>query len=789
MNSDLLQGFYLKDLLVEPVKGQVIGRDGAEHLHSKAMEVLLVLASNPGTLVTRDAIIEEVWGADYGSQEALNHAVGEIRHALHDHADHPEFIQTLPKRGYRLIIETRPTASHTASVVIGAKSGLGVTDSGLLENLNQRGVLETALAYLLLGWLLIQIADVVFDQLMLPAWTGTFVTVLVISGFPIAILLSWYLEFRDGRAMLQEQLRKDDVRKRFSRTYISVIGAFAIAAVFVFIYDRNIGLPEATTIEIEKKSVYLPPVLENSIAVLPFLNLDGSEDTQIFSNGFADDLITRLSHVPGLLVSSRGDAFTLAPNSASQKVRERLRVALYLEGSVQIAGDKLRIIVQMIDSATGFHVMSRRFDRPREDFFEIRNKITELTVANVRVSLPPDTQATYQPPTDDPSLDVYVLYRRGVDAWHAPTSVESINSALAWFDAALEIDPEFAAAHAGKCQVFVGAYPATDDSTYIDKARVACASALNLNPMLDVVHTALGKLYHAVGRYADAEFAYLDALRINPKSVAALTGIGTNYTLQKNPEQAETYFRQAIGLHPGDWFAFNSLGGFLYHNGRYAEAAEEYEKVVALDSTNIIGYANLGTAYLFAGEFEVAASVLERAIEIEAEAETYNSLGLMHYYLGNQDKAVEFLYKSVELAPRDALNWSNLGDALWVAGRTEEAIQAFETAEKLAASAVAVNPNSPNDLMDLAWISAMLDAPTEALSLINRARLLSPDDPFAHYIYGLIMLRRGDSDSAITALRLALEKGYSVKVMAAEPHLASLHGHRSFDAIVGSGGR
>ncbi len=786
MNSDLLQGFYLRDLLVEPVKGQVIGRGGAEHLHPKAMEVLLVLASNPGTLVTRDAIIGEVWGTHHGSQEALSHAVGQIRHALHDHADDPDFIQTLPKRGYRLIIETRPIASHTDSVVIGETNGLGVTESGLLENLHQRGVLETALAYLLLGWLLIQVADIVFSQLMLPAWTATFVTVLVIAGFPIAILLSWYLEFRDGRAVLQEQPRKDEVRKRFSRTYISVIGAFAIAAVFVFIYDRNIGLPEATTIEIEK-SVYLPPVLENSFAVLPFLNIDGSEDTQIFSNGLADDLITRLSRVPGLLVSSRGDSFTLAPNTASQKVRERLRVAHYLEGSVQISGNKLRIIVQMIDSETGFHVMSRRFDRPRGDFFEIRNKITELTVANVRVSLPPDTQATYQPATSDPSLDAYVLYRRGIDAWHEPTSIDSINTALAWFDDALVIDPEYAAAHAGKCQVFVGAYPETDDSTYIDKARVACGSALSLNPNLDVVHTALGDLYHATGRYAYAEIAYLDALRINPKSVAALTGIGTNFGLQKNPEQAETYFRQAIGLHPGDWFAFKSLGNFLYYNGRYAEAAEEYEKVIALDSTNIIGYANLGTAYLFAGEFEVAASVLERAIEIEAESDTYNSLGLMHYYLGNHDKAVESLNKSVELEPHDALNWLNLGDALWFAGKKEEAIQAFETAESLAASAVDVNPNNPNDLMDLAWISAMLDMPKESLLFIDRARLLAPDDPFAHYIYGLIMLRQGDSVAALEALNLAVDKGYSVKLMAAEPHLASLHGHPEFDEIVGPG--
>ena len=787
MNSDLLQGFYLRDLLVEPVTGQVIGRDGAEHLHSKAMEVLLVLASNPGTLVTRDAIIEEVWGAGQGSQEALSHAIGEIRHALHDHADHPEFIQTLPKRGYRLIIETRTTASYTDSMVIGAKSGLGVTDSGLLENLNQRGVLETGLAYLLLGWLIIQIADIVFSQLMLPAWTGTFVTVLVIAGFPIAILLSWYLEFRDGRAVLEGQPRRDEARKRFSRTYISVIGALAIAAVFVFIYDRNIGLPEAPTIEIEK-SVYLPPVLDNSIAVLPFLNLDGSEDTQIFSNGLTDDLITRLSRVPGLLVSSRGDAFTLAPNSASQKVRERLRVALYLEGSVQIAGDKLRIIVQMIDSATGFHVMSRRFDRPREDFFEIRNEITELTVANVRVSLPPDTQTTYQSTTDEPSLDVYVLYRRGVEQSHRPKVVSSIEATLAWYDAALEIDPEFAAAHAGKCAILVAAYREIDDPAYIDDAQNSCVSALDLNPNLDVVRSALGELYHETGRYADAEAAYLEALRLNPNNVAALSGIGGNYMLQNNPDQAESYYRQAIGLHPGDWSAFNSLGRFLFHSGRYAEAAEEYERVVALDSTNIIGYSNLGTAYLMTGEFEAAASALERAIAIEPRGNTYNSHGLMHYYLGNQDKAIESLYKSVELAPNDALNWSNLGDVLWDAGKTKEARQAFETAEKLVTSAVAVNPNDPNNLMDLAWISAMLDRPDEALSLIARALDLSPDDPFAHFINGLILLRRGDPDAAIAALKLAAEKGYSLKVMAAEPHLASLHGHPEFDKIVGPEG-
>ena len=204
MNADLLRGFYLSDLLVEPTKGRVTGHEGSERLASKAVEVLLCLAAQPGELVTREELLEKVWGKDAGSPEALSHAIGEIRHALHDHHDDPEYIQTLPKRGYRLLITPAPAEGDTGTVVLGAKNSIGAHELGLFENLKQRGVLETGLAYLIVGWLLIQIADIVFSQLLLPQWVGTFVTVLVIAGFPIAIALSWFLEFRHGRAVVHE---------------------------------------------------------------------------------------------------------------------------------------------------------------------------------------------------------------------------------------------------------------------------------------------------------------------------------------------------------------------------------------------------------------------------------------------------------------------------------------------------------------------------------------------------------------------------------------------------------
>jgi len=625
----------------------------------------------------------------------------------------------------------------------------------------------------------------VFDQLHLPAWAGTFITVLVIAGFPIALALSWYLEFRDGRAVLHELSPEDAKRRQFSRTYLSVIGALAIAAVFVFVYDKNIGLPEAQIPDAAQVSeeVVLPPVLDNSIAVLPLLNVDGSDETQIFANGLTDDVITRLSRVPGLLVSSRGDAFTLEPNTSSQRVRERLRVARYIEGSVQIAGEQMRIIVQLIDSETGFHVLSRSFDRPREDFFDVRDEITELTVANIRVTLPPETQAASILASDDPSLDAYVLYRRGVEQSFRPNIITSLESALDWFDAALEVDPDYTAAHAGKCAVFADAYREFGDAVYIDNANASCGSALALNPNLDVVHTALGNLYNETGQYNEAEEAYLKALEIVPNSVAALTGLGNAYMWQQNFEAAEQRFRQAIGQHPGDWAAYNMLGGFLFDTGRYAEAAEEYGRVVALDNNNTTGYTNLGTATLFAGDFEAALPFLKKAIEFEPLPNTYASLGLIYYYLGQLDKAIDNHRQAVKLAPKDHLLWTNLGDALWIVGNLDEAREVFETAEELATSSLQVNPNDPYIYIDLAWISAMQDEFGDARTLIERARA-EVDDPQLHYIDGLILLRSGDTDAALSALELAAENGYSLQMMAAEPHLASMRGNPRFIAIL-----
>ncbi len=787
MNSELLQGFYLGDMLVEPLKGQVTGRDGSTHLPPKAVEVLLCLAENAGEIVGRETLLDRVWGVGHGSQEALSHAVSEIRHAFDDHHDDPHVVQTLPKRGYRLLLTPEIVSESTSSVVLGTKDGARPSDIGFMENLKRRGVLETLVAYLIVGWLLIQVADIVFERLGLPDKAATFVTWLVVAGLPIALVVSWYLEFRDGRLVVHNLTPADARRRRFSHTYLSVIGALALAGGLVLIYDQNVGLPTmADDFEVVVSgSPQLPPVYENSFAVLPFAPGDPSEETLIFANGLVDDLITRMSRVPGLRVASRGDSFTLQPNSPSKKVRERLRVSMYLEGSVEISGNRMRVIAQLIDSETGFHKWARTFDRPRDEFFAVRDEIASLTVANVRPALPAEVRdVSVTQSVDESSLDAYLLYRRGIESLRRPKSIDTIASAIGWFDAALAVDPEYAAAHAGNCTAYVTGYSEADDASFIDRAQESCALALRLNPNLDIVHTSLGNLALSTGRHKDAEQSFNKALDLNPADVDALLGLGYAFHRQNKLADAEANLKKAVDIHPGDATAFNALGNFYFETGQNDKAAVQYEYAVALTPKDMNRLTNLGVAYMMLGNFESARTSFQQAIDIEPTKSAHSMLGMMLYYLGDYDAAIENHVSAVNLKPGDALAHANLGDALWVSGNEEDARIAYRKAEALVEAAMNVNPNDPFSMMDLGWLRAQLGRPDEARALIDRASKLAPDDPYADYYSGLIYLRSGNTDAALDAFETAAGKGYPRHLLQAEPLLQEIRLNPRFADIV-----
>jgi len=576
-----------------------------------------------------------------------------------------------------------------------------------------------------------------------------------------------------------------DSRKRFPLAVGGIAMAVIVAAIlFTLVRPEpapDPGGPPAATPDPARD---LPAVLDNSIAVLRFVNLDGSEQTQVFSDGLADDLITALSRVPGLFVSSRGDSFTVEPNAGSAKVRERLRVAHYVEGSVEIQGEAMRVMVQLIDSGTGFQVLSRKFDRPLKDFFALRDEITQLTVSNVRVALPEDAVSLLTSQQESTNLDAYVAYRHGKDLYEQPRTLDSLSQVVGHYEQALEIDPQYAAAHAGMCDAYVARYNLSNSAADIEAAERACAEALADSPRLYMVNTSLGDLYRRTGRPDQAERAYRTALDANPNDVRAMEGMSFVHEARGQGPAAEKLLQKAVATQPGNWRTLNAYGSLLFTQGRYLDAADVFRQVVALEPDNYQARGNLGAALTMAGAFTKAKQVYEDALKIGEYPTAYSNLGALYYYLWDFDRSVATHRKAIELSPNDAFKWVNLADALHFAGEEGEARKAFVRSAELAAERLAVDPTDAETFFVRAWALHMLGRWEEARDVLAKGSALTPNDPYGLYYAGLIELRSGEHEAALASLRRAIENGYPPKMLAAEPYIGDLRSDPDFQALL-----
>jgi len=784
VRDQLLEGFRLGSLRIDPLTGTVAGNGEHRHIPSKATEILLVLASRPRQLISRDELLSAVWGEGGGSAEALSHAVSELRHGLGDHADHPEFVQTVPRRGYRLIVEP----SFDARV---GPSGTDEAQTGALpafwQQLMNRGVVQAAAAHLVAGWLLIQVADATFPNLGLPAWATAFVTYVVIAGFPVVLVLAWFLEFAGGRMVIDHG---GNVRSRggLVQNYLAVVAAYVLAMLAVGLYQVSIGIrvPQSSVTTTADNIREAIPVEPGSIAVLRFLNISDSSLARIFSDGLGEDVLDRLARVPGLLVSSRGDAWSLPDNPGTDVVRRRLRVAYYLEGSGRLTDDILRVTVQLIDTETGFHVVSRVFERKLENFMDVQREITDLTVANLRAVLPAGSR---QPVADYDATtpDAYVLYRMGREIFERPQTVESLAEAIDYFEQALELDPGFAPAHAGMCRGYVQSYTVGGDPAFIDAAENSCSSALTSNPNLYMVYTALGDLYRQTSRVAQAEDAYRQALGKNGQDVDALLGLARVLERQNRMDEAEARLQQAIRMQPGNWTSINALGAFYFATGNYDQAADSFRKVVYLDPGNWQAHGNLGGALAMAGRFDDAAAALQDSIDISPQQSTYSNLGAIHYYMGDFAEAVRIHRQALKLDPNSNIVWLNLADALYFAGKADAAQAAFAHAAELSESRLAIDSGDVESLHALAWAQMMAGNGTRARELVDRALSISPNDPYVYYYDALVYVRSGELSDAFESIEKAIAAGYPRSMLAAEPYLASIRRQERFAALLALG--
>ncbi|MDX6710939.1 MAG: eukaryotic-like serine/threonine-protein kinase [Blastocatellia bacterium] len=422
----------------------------------------------------------------------------------------------------------------------------------------------------------------------------------------------------------------------------------------------------------------------NSIAVLPFTNMSADAENEYFCDGLAEELLNALAKIEDLKVAARTSAFSFkGKNTEVSQIGTALNVKTVLEGSVRKSGNRLRITVQLINSADGYHLWSERYDREMQDIFDLQDEITLAVVNALRLKLLGEEKVTVLRRYTD-NTEAYELYLKGRYHYHKFTP-EGWLKAIEFFKQAIRKEPEYAPAYANLASVlsfswFFGVLP--PDET-VAQWRTATMRALEIDERLDEAHSALARLrfyyewnwaeaereflraielnpdnaeiHHqygiclaALGRFDEAVSEGAKALKLDPLSLLVNLQVGWVYLFSGQLDEALQLTRKMLEMEPNFHGAYWQMGVALAAQGKHEEALEAYRKALALDS-NSLALSNAGSIYGLLGKREEALEALNQLLEMK-KRQPVAAFNMARIYsgLGDNDKAIEWLEKSVE---------------------------------------------------------------------------------------------------------------------------------------------
>ena len=424
------------------------------------------------------------------------------------------------------------------------------------EELKRRNVFKVTVIYVIVGWVLLQVADVLFSALNLPGWTVTLVAGLLIIGFPVALIFAWAFELtpegvrREGTAVPAAE-----VEESAEREVVEESAAYA-SALAVSVADAK------------------------SIAVLPFVNMSDDESNEYFSDGISEELLNLLAKIPKLRVAAQTSSFSLKGKEMQiLEVGEILKVDHVLEGSVRKAGNQVRITVQLIKVDDGYHMWSETYDRTLDNIFAIQDEIAVAVVEQLKITL------LGQIPTvkkTDPTA--YALYLRARQLARQ-SNAKAWEQSIVLYQQALAVAPGYASAWAGLADVY---------SRQTNKALRSFDEG-----------------------YALALDAAEKALEVDPENADAHASLGS-IALSSNSDIAMSarHFEQALALGADNPDILLKAAILARSLGRQDVAIALLEFVVARDPVNSISHYRLGSTYLWAGRLDAAIASIRIALSL-----------------------------------------------------------------------------------------------------------------------------------------------------------------------------
>ena len=542
--------------------------------------------------------------------------------------------------------------------------------------LKRRNVYKVAVAYAIVGWLLVQIATQVFPFLEIPNWIVRLVIALVAIGFPIALVIAWAFEITPQgieRTEVADTMQAAAGQKKHAWIYVAIIGA--VLSIGLFFLGRY-GFRNASP-----SSSELPP---KSIAVLPFDNLSEEKGNAYFAEGIQDEILTRLAKVADLKVISRTSTqhFKSAPDNLPQ-IAKQLGVANILEGSVQKSNDQVRVTVQLINATTDTHLWAEIYDRKLTDIFAVESDIAKTIADTLQAKLTGSEKISIaKTPTVNP--EAYELYLKGRFFWNKRTAAD-LRKAIDYFNQATSKDPDYALAYAGLADSYVilSVFGAASPQDSIPQARAAAKKALELDDTLAEAHASSGRIAGPYDFEFDRSIAEFErAIQLNPNYAMAHHWLSWGpLTALARFDRAIAEGKRAVELDPLSLINNADLGGNVYFNSRrYDEAITQLRKTIEIDPRFYIAHYYLGQACQLKGQLTEAIPEYQKAVELNDDPEALAYLGQAYARAGQRDEAQKILARLTEEAKSRYVSGYSMALMFMGLGDKEQAIDALERA-------------------------------------------------------------------------------------------------------------
>jgi TolB-like protein len=478
----------------------------------------------------------------------------------------------------------------------------------LLKELKRRNVFKVAIAYAVSTWILLQLTDVLTQILGLPEWAPKLILLMLVIGFVPALILAWAFEMTPEGIKLEKDVpRTESITPRTGRKLDYVIIVSLGLSLGYFIWESRFEQKTAE-IELAKEAVVIEePIVEivepeidlstldidkNSIAVLPFANRSTDDSDIYFTDGIHDDLLTQLSRIDAFSVISRTSVMEYRNTTKNlRQIAKELNVANVMEGSVQRAGDRVRINVQLIDAFTDEHLWAEIYDREltTSNLFDIQTEIAKAIASALRATLT-DTElaSVSEVPTDDvAAYDLYLQARRFVQG----ETISGYQMAIDLFKEALSLDPNFKSAWIGLARAHMtNFWSYGGDPANRDLALDAIEHARSIDPDFAELYMAEG--FYWYWGYLDYERALykLDkAIDMMPGNDEAYMWRGWVSRRAGLWEQAVQSMQQALKLNPRVHFNWHEYAVTLMYLHRYEEAMSAVKQARELDPDSFWG--------------------------------------------------------------------------------------------------------------------------------------------------------------------------------------------------------